>query len=243
MTAWVTRLSTVPGARCRLLCCAHAGGGPAAFRGWTNALPHDVELWAVNPPGREGRREEAAPASMQDWTEGVTNATRNSLGAPWVLFGHSFGGLVAYALKVAMHDDGVQCDGLVVAAMRAPQAPPRPPIAHLPDAALVARVAELGGIDPILKGDPELVKHIAAPLRADYVVLESSKYAQRPPMRAPLIAFRGEDDDVATEAEMAPWATLSTKGRVFVGGRGHFFPHDDPNFMQRLSKTLRDIVH
>ncbi|MBN3819736.1 thioesterase, partial [Paraburkholderia sp. Se-20369] len=55
----------VPAPRLRMICCAYAGGSAAVFRGWHERLPRDVEICAVELPGRGARFREAPLRSMQ----------------------------------------------------------------------------------------------------------------------------------------------------------------------------------
>ena len=48
-----------PSARMRLFCFPYAGGNAATYRPWAEALTADVELVAVDPPGRANRIHEA----------------------------------------------------------------------------------------------------------------------------------------------------------------------------------------
>src|SRR5215470_16508979 len=52
---WVLRLRSVPSPRIRLFCFPYAGGAASAFNGWAEGLPREVEICAVQLPGRESR--------------------------------------------------------------------------------------------------------------------------------------------------------------------------------------------
>ena len=45
-------------ARLRLFCFPYAGAGPSIFRAWPDDLPREVEICAIQLPGREGRFKE-----------------------------------------------------------------------------------------------------------------------------------------------------------------------------------------
>ncbi|MEV4443203.1 thioesterase domain-containing protein, partial [Streptomyces sp. NPDC049577] len=51
-SAWIKRYRPVESPRLRLICLPFAGGTAGAFHGWARALPDDVELVAVQYPGR-----------------------------------------------------------------------------------------------------------------------------------------------------------------------------------------------
>lgn len=88
----------VADAAARLICIPHAGGTAAAFAGWVNAIPANVELVAVQPPGRAERMSEPAHVSMAPLVEEIFRALQPFLELPFVLFGHSLGSWVAFEL-------------------------------------------------------------------------------------------------------------------------------------------------
>ena len=52
---WIRELRLSPCARAQLVCFPHAGGTANFFRNWSRALPWDVDLLALQYPGREER--------------------------------------------------------------------------------------------------------------------------------------------------------------------------------------------
>ncbi|MEU1019861.1 alpha/beta fold hydrolase [Streptomyces sp. NPDC005900] len=78
---------------------AHAGGSSAEYLPWADELT-DVQLWGVRLPGRSARLAEPAHAALRPL---VTALVREAVfTAPYVLFGHSFGGLLAYETARAL---------------------------------------------------------------------------------------------------------------------------------------------
>lgn len=98
------------------------------------------------------------------------------------------------------------------------------PMYALPDAELLDVVRRLGLVPADALADPELVELILPPLRADFELSETYTAADGPPLRAPLTALGGTDDDLATPADLAAWERHTTGGfatRTFVGD--HFY--------------------
>ena len=52
---WVIRYRQNAQVRLRLFCFSYAGGGASVFRSWANSLPREVEVCAIQLPGREYR--------------------------------------------------------------------------------------------------------------------------------------------------------------------------------------------
>src|SRR5690242_10574830 len=61
---WTVRWQPAPGARLRLFCLPHAGGGAAVYRMWGKELGPEVEVIAIRPPGRESRYLETPISDM-----------------------------------------------------------------------------------------------------------------------------------------------------------------------------------
>ena len=61
---WIVVPRPAASARIRLLCFAHAGGTAQAFYPWPRLLPADVELCALQLPGRARRLLETPPTHM-----------------------------------------------------------------------------------------------------------------------------------------------------------------------------------
>ena len=90
----------------RLLAVPWAGAGASAYAGWAAHLGPEVELWAVRPPGREGRTEAEAEEAGAD-LRALAAAAAAALAPlpaekPYALFGHGTGAWVAFALLRAL---------------------------------------------------------------------------------------------------------------------------------------------
>src|SRR3954465_8819810 len=91
---WFPYRKPRPGARLRLFCFPHSGGGASTFRGFQEALPADVEVAAVQLPGREGRLREDPVSSMERLIPMIAGGLAPHLGLPFAFFGHSMGAWV-----------------------------------------------------------------------------------------------------------------------------------------------------
>ena len=96
--AAVIVLRASPGAQVQLVCLPFAGGGAWAFRSWPALLPPEIDVLAVQPPGREGRIAEVPLRDLYALVENVANGIDALLDTPYALFGHSMGALAAFEL-------------------------------------------------------------------------------------------------------------------------------------------------
>ncbi len=86
----------------RLIAFPHAGAGATAFQRWSPTLHQDIELYAVQYPGREERAHEAPLCQPQSLINQLIPALQPLQDKPLIFFGHSLGGRVALALAMAL---------------------------------------------------------------------------------------------------------------------------------------------
>ena len=87
-----------PAARLRLFCFHHAGGSAALYRELREELAPDIDVLPVQLPGREGRVDDVLPNRMDALVAELDEQLDTVLAAPYALYGHSMGALIAYEL-------------------------------------------------------------------------------------------------------------------------------------------------
>lgn len=233
--------------RLRLLLFPHAGGSAGSYAGWHNKFASQslVEVWAVQPPGRGVRAREPVFTSMAEFVESVLRAlVQADLHlTPLVLFGHSFGSLVAYEVCAAMVDADLPAPiCLIVSA----HAPPTRAVPH--DQACLSTLADADLWRALFLWDfapSEIVAATAAeveaelaslapllsPVRADLSIREAYLDAAAPPQTKPLplpiVPVGGCDDRSVDKVALAGWRGLGTgaaaAAELLPGG--HFYLH------------------
>lgn len=219
---WIARLAAPASPAARLVAFAHAGGGASSFAAWRRALPADVELLAVQLPGREGRAAEPAAGAVADIVAQVAPLLAAAAAAPTVYLGHSMGALLAFECARAAPPAHLVVSGRDAAHLPDPRAR-----CHLDDDALLADMVALGGMPAELLSEPELVRRLLAVLRADLVLAEGHAHRAGAPLPCPITALRGRDDPETTAAGVDAWREHTAAAFCaldFPGG--HFFLHD-----------------
>ncbi len=225
---WLEVPAPLPDAALRLFCLPYAGAGPVVFRRWAtepDAGLSGVELAAVRLPGRAPRLDEPALRDMDTLVSALAHSVRRQLDRPYAMLGHSLGGRVAFELIRQLRRDGARPPvALVVSGSRPPRRQRARQLHELPDAELVDWLRSLGGTDPRLLANLEVVRMLLPSLRADLQVEASHVYRAEPALRCPILAFAGTDDPEAPADQMADWQA-ETDGlfhlRVLPGN--HFF--------------------
>ncbi len=226
-TRWLVGVQPAASPRMRLICVPYAGVGASAFRRWRGAFAPEVEVLALQTPGRETRLCEPAFTQIGPLVAAAAAAIRPHLDRPFALFGHSVGGLIAFELARHLHaTEGLAPMHLFVSAGRAPHLPPRhPAIAHLPDAEFVDAIGRrYDGIPTEVLSAPELLALLVPGLKADIALFEGYRYERLKPLACPISAFGGLEDPETTPADLAGWRQETTGpfgARLFRGG--HFF--------------------
>lgn len=209
-----------------MLCFAHAGGAASAFRSWGKHLPPEVEVCAVQLPGRETRLLEEPYGELAPLLDALSRDLLPLLGEPFALFGHSLGGLIAFELaRRLVREHGVAPTRLCVSAFRAPHLPNRlGPFAHLPDEELAAAMRALGTIPDEVLQDPELRDIVLPILRADFTLAERYAFDDDPTLDCDIAVLGGTEDELVLPEELMAWSRHTRRRcATYLFPGGHFY--------------------
>ncbi|MBN9741326.1 thioesterase [Amycolatopsis sp. A1MSW2902] len=223
-SAWIKRIPGEGPVRQQLVCLPHAGGGASAFRPWRPLLPPEVELLAVQYPGREDRTGEPALTDLAELAEAAADALAEVLDAPYTVFGHSMGALVGYELLNVVRQNGFPAPRrLIVSSQFPPGLLPDRGVRDFGDEAVLDLVDWLAGGTSGIRADSRLSAFVAGLVRADYEAVETYRPAAAE-ITVPVNAFCGAEDPAVSPDEVAGWAAWCRAGfdrTVFPGG--HFY--------------------
>lgn len=223
-----------------MLCFPHAGGSASFFYRMSAALHPEVEVWAVQYPGRQDRLREPLIDDIGRLADGVFGALREYLPTVPVFFGHSMGSAVAFEVARRMEQLGVSVPRLVVSGRRAPSLWRNDNVHQRGDAELLAEVQELSGTPLELLTDAELRRAYLPVIRNDYRAIETYTAAQDLAVRCPITMFVGDRDPRVTLDEAEAWHRHTSAGfqlHVFPGG--HFYLTERP---AETVACLRDVL-
>ena len=106
-------------ARIRLICLPYAGGSASIFHVWQRSLPADVSISAPMLPGRGRLATEPLLEEMAPLIEATDRTGRDLLRAPYVIYGHSMGALMAFAVERILEQRGHRARVVFAGAQRA----------------------------------------------------------------------------------------------------------------------------
>lgn len=221
---WFRRFHPAPEAKARLVCLPHAGGSASFYFPVSRALAPDIEVLAVQYPGRQDRRHEPFLTTIDALAERVAELLRDKTDRPLALFGHSMGGMVAYEVVRRLEQEGLPVAGLFVSGRRAPSRRRDESVHTRTDDGVIAELRRLSGTEMDLLGDEDVVRMILPVVRNDYRAVETYRHTPGEPLSAPVVAFTGTDDPVASVDEVGSWEDHTEGGFELVTLEGgHFF--------------------
>jgi pyochelin biosynthesis protein PchC len=242
--AWIRCFHPRPDAPVRLVCFPHAGGSASVFQPWAEAFGPEIELLAVQYPGRQDRYREPLHESLTGLADLAAPAVRAAVGkGRYALFGHSMGATLAFEVaRRLQREHGPEL--LVVSGRRAPSLFRAEEGDHLlDDATLTARLQQLSGTDPRLLDDPEARQMILPSVRSDLRAIETYRCPESAQVDAPVLTLTGDRDPWTTTAEAAAWSGHTTNRfdlRVYPGA--HFFVADHrPAIADLVSSRLSPV--
>ncbi|MEM8529461.1 MAG: thioesterase domain-containing protein [Chloroflexota bacterium] len=240
---WFVLARANPQARLRLFCFPYAGGGASVFRLWASEMPSQIELVAIQPPGREARLSEKAFTQMEPYVQSLAQQMHVYADKPFAFFGHSLGARVSFELARYLRQNSMPAPvQLFVSGNPAPQVPnPDPPIYHLPDAEFIRELRGYNGTPNEVLEHEELMELLLPTLRADFELHDTYTYMSDEPLDCPIFAFGGLRDSDVSQEDLTAWRK-QTRGsfnvRMFPGD--HFFLHTERT--QLIRAVSQDIL-
>ncbi|HEX2209941.1 MAG TPA: thioesterase domain-containing protein [Longimicrobium sp.] len=246
LNGWTVFPSPNPNARLRLFCFPYAGGGATIFATWPRALPPEVEVVAVQPPGREARIAEKPYGDLGQLVDAMLPQLLPHFDRPFAFYGHSNGWLMAFELaRTLRRTGGPMPRHLFVGGRPAPQVGRDEENIHaLPHDEFLAALRRYAGTPEEILQNAEIMELIEPVLRADFSLGETYHWVPEPPLDLPISAFAGERDDEVTLDEVEAWREQTTGAfRLHVFPGDHFFINGDRAMvLQEISRDLRPLL-
>jgi surfactin synthase thioesterase subunit len=221
--------------------------GASVFRTWPADLPPEIEVCAVEYPGRGSRLREVPCRRLTDLAERASAAIAAQAELPFAIFGHSLGALVAFDVVRQLRRRGAPLPlHLFVSGRRPPQVPdPGPLLFALPEAEFVEGVRRrYDGIPDVVLQEPELLRLLLPAMRADFEALETYAYAPELPLDIPVSVFGGEEDPCVPVADLAGWKDQTSGACTVLTYPGsHFFIQSARTaFLSALGRETQRLV-
>lgn len=243
MSDWFVKLQECRAPRMRIFFFHYAGGGASIFRGWEKHFGPDVDVFAVQSPGRENRYSAAPIACLETKVAQLRREIRPYLDVPAIFVGHSMGAMLAYELARTLQDDpACRLAHVVLSAMRAPHLPRvKPLMAGMSHDEFIAEIKMYSHTPHEILDDRGIMEVFMPMLRADFTLSESRDFNPEPRLGVPATLFGGMDDDAVPFRDSRAWNTLLDGEPDYVDfDGGHFFIHShNAQFVSALQAIVR----
>lgn len=242
LNPWLIGGSSDPDAPLRLICFHSMGVGASLFTRFLLEPPAGYDIVAVQTPGRENRVEEPLVASMAELADQIVEQLPPLLDRPFVIWGHSFGGIVASEVlrRLRADYDRDPVHFLVTGTI----SPHRVHLWQKREVMLKAMVSENSPEYLIslsrYADDPEFLKAILPVMRRDWPLLKNHRFEPFTPMTHPITAFAARQDDMVYTDEIGEWAQHTRGGFELIEVDGdHWFLNRN---RELIISTLQDIA-
>lgn len=229
MNKWISVYHPAPRSAVRLVCLPHAGGSASFYFPVSRALAPGVEVLAVQYPARQARRLEPGIDNIPDFADQIFAVLRGLDDKPVAFFGHSMGAVLAYEVALRMQRAGLPSPvRLFASGRRAPSRYRDERVHEGTDAEVVAELRRLGGPNPAMLADPEMLEIILPAIRSDYTAIERYRHEPGRTLDCPVTALIGDDDPRVTIDEAKAWAEHTTGPydlETFPGGHFYLVDH------------------
>ncbi|WP_432414381.1 thioesterase II family protein [Bacillus altitudinis] len=220
----------------QLICFPFAGGYSASYRPLFEQLKDTAEVTAAEPPGH-GTNLMPLETSIDRLAELYKEGLTGKLNRPFILFGHSMGGLVVYRLTQLLEREGIDPAAVVISAIQPPQTK-RQILTHLSNEAFVQHIAEMGGIPKELLENKPMMDYFTPSLRADYQALESFQHTDKTIIKSPVYLLNGKQDKKCME-DADGWLTWANaiERTDFEGGHMYINTH-----LEQFVEHMRHVI-
>ncbi len=223
-----------------LICFANAGAGATVFRSWSKEFGDDIDVWGAAYPGRDTLLQKPAATTVDELVAYYLADISMFPDEGYVLYGHSFGALVAYTLALKLQALGRTPIALCIGARRAPCAQAREILDFSSDKKLINELTKLGGIPDALAKDKDMLAYFLPHIRNDLFLNETHAGKQVAKLDCPIFGFYSPADQLVLPEEVRGWSAYTNAEYAAISLEGgHFFINGSASVFFR---ELRNII-
>lgn len=225
----------------RLICLPYAGGNAATYTGWQTLLPDNVQLLAVQLPGRASRLAEQGYDDMGELIAALYPLLRSYLDQPYILFGHSMGGRIGYELmrKARENNDRLPMHFICSGCPAPNTLRSTPPVFSQSDEEFIAYLRSLNGTPEEVLQNSELMSLLLPSLRADFQLVDNYYVSEAEQMDCPASLFTGSTDNHVGLEDVKNWKDFFVeKPEMLEFPGGHLFIEENKAELLKVVKKI-----
>jgi surfactin synthase thioesterase subunit len=231
---WFVISRPKPLARYRLFCFPYAGGSASAYMPWEDFLPAQIELVAIQLPGRANRLDENLLTSVVEMAEQLARAIPPLLDRPYLTYGHSMGSIVSFELLHLLKASGLPLPRRYFGAARqAPHIPRRiAPFYEYPLEDFKTELKRFGGTPDAVLDNTDLMEMLVPMLRTEFKAAYAYRREPVAKLECDVSIFGGARDEIVLSQELPPWQEHFVRRmdlRLFEGA--HFFMEENKDLV------------
>ena len=225
----------------RIFCIHPVGAGASMFSHFIYHAPEDTEVMAFQLPGRENRSGEPPYEDMDQLIADMAQAVQPYLDKPFMVIGHSFGGVIGYELLRHLHRTlRAKPQHLTVTGTIAPQL-----TKGWKRTEAISKTAQRSYSEEKIIGilnyidDVDFLRSILPVMRGDMPLIMSYKYQPLAPVDFPITAFAASQDEVVTIEQVGAWKEQTSEAFSLevVEGDHWFLSRNKELILQRLNEA------
>ncbi len=254
MDKWIIRTKKLENPRLRLFCLPYFGGGASIFNSWHELLPEDIEVCAIQFPGREERGDEKPYDDVFELVKKLSEIMEPLLTSPIAFYSHSSGAGIALELsRYLRKEKEVIPTKFIVGGWRAPHLSSPFKFLNAINDDEVYKEKNIPKIKDHLRSleipesvieNKKVFEEMLPSLRADILLGKKYKYYEDEPLSCPLTAVAGINDSVFTEEQIKAWSKHTSSEFSFRKVNGsHLFCRDNKEeLLELLTQELTTDV-
>ncbi|NES71096.1 MAG: thioesterase [Okeania sp. SIO2D1] len=239
---WIKIFQPISQPTLRLFCFHPAAAGASLFRLWGKYLPSNIEVCAIQLPGRETRIKEPLITKWDDLLPTLTKVLSPLIEEyPFVFFGHSLGALISFEVVRKLRREKLPIPKyMFVSGRRAPHIPIDNLRHQASNETLISTLREHGGTREAVLQNQELMELFLPVLRADFTLNEKYTYFPEAPLESPMVAFRATNDKEVNLQQLSQWEkyTISNFDLHEFSGSHMFFQNEPKTLIETILKFL-----
>lgn len=227
-----------------LLMLPFAGGNTYSYKEILLCFKQDFDVVCPELPGRGRLSDMPLVRDVRGLTEYVLVNWMKciDLNRPYILFGHSMGGLMVYLLLTRLVEEGLPLPLHMVTSGRGGPSfkREREPTHGLPSVEFRNKLREQGGIPEYVLADDDLMDYFEPILRSDFEAVETYTHVEFPSLDVPISVLYGSEEQLTFEA-VSLWRKESSKLvrlKKMTGNHFFIFKH-----IQEIASYLSQLMN